>query len=416
MKKIFLLPVLFAVNIIFAGDYYFMGTCDKDALSYKVGEPIKFKVQLCKDGKPVSGVKVKGYCEADGDTKRKEIEFIADENKSFEYETSLNREGSMLLFLTARNEEGRSIKTAEPYQSGAFADFDNIKKFKPIPADFRKFWKKQISKIEALPLNPKRNEIDSKIKTQHNADVYEVEINSIGDKPAVACVVIPKDAKEKSLPIVVQFYGYSVMRAYPEYKKNAIKITVSSHGLRCGYPEKYYQDLKKGSLKNFGFEKDLEKPEDSYFYNMLLRDCRVIEYAKSLPQWNGKDLTVAGGSMGGFQAIATAALCEGVTSCEPQIPWMCDISGKEYGRLKGWYPEGIPQRQYYDTVNFATMIPPTCRVKIFAALGDRISRPTGVATFYNALKCPKKIIMVQNKPHGYRYPKGEKTEYSRSKK
>ncbi len=414
MKNAFIIVLLFTTNILFGTNFYFVGTCDKDALSYKVGEKITFKVQLCKEGKPVSGVKVKGYCEGDG-IKREDVEFVADENTPFIYETSLNQAGSLMLFLTARNEKDRSIKGSEPYRGGAFADFDKIQKHKPIPTDFGEFWQKQLARLNELPMQLKKNDVKSNIAKQHNADVYEVEINSIGDRPAVACVVIPKNAKEKSLPIVVKFYGYSVMRAHPNYLKEAISITVSSHGLTYGHSAKYYKDLQNGELKDFGFENELKRPEDSYFYNMLLRDLRIIEYAKTLPQWNGKEITVTGGSMGGFQSIAMAALSEGITLCKPEIPWMCDISGTEVGRLAGWLPKGIEQRQYYDSVNFATVIPQKCKVEILAGLGDRISRPTGVAAFYNTLKCPKKIIMVQNKPHGYNSPIGEKTEYIREK-
>lgn len=47
---------------------------------------------------------------------------------------------------------------------------------------------------------------------------------------------------------------------------------------------------------------------------MLLRDWRALQWAKTLPEWNGKDVAVAGGSMGGYQALAMAALDPGVTS------------------------------------------------------------------------------------------------------
>jgi len=40
------------------------------------------------------------------------------------------------------------------------------------------------------------------------------------------------------------------------------------------------------------------KPETAYFGGMAWRVVRAIEYLKSLPEWNGRDLTVRGGSQG----------------------------------------------------------------------------------------------------------------------
>lgn len=51
-------------------------------------------------------------------------------------------------------------------------------------------------------------------------------------------------------------------------------------------------------MRGFGLNAE-KNPENNYFKFMILRDLRAIEYAKTLPEWNGKDITVSGGSMGG---------------------------------------------------------------------------------------------------------------------
>jgi cephalosporin-C deacetylase-like acetyl esterase len=49
----------------------------------------------------------------------------------------------------------------------------------------------------------------------------------------------------------------------------------------------------------------------------------------------------------------------------------------------------------------AYLIPETCKVVISrAGLGDYISPPSGVAMFYNNLKCPKKCLWLQGSQHG----------------
>lgn len=51
--------------------------------------------------------------------------------------------------------------------------------------------------------------------------------------------------------------------------------------------------------------KENEDPETTYFNGMMLRLIRSLEYAKSLPEWDGKNLTVQGHSQGGMQAGAS---------------------------------------------------------------------------------------------------------------
>ena len=137
---------------------------------------------------------------------------------------------------------------------------------------------------------------------------------------------------------------------------------------------------------------------------MALHLMRAFEFLKSLPEWNGKDLSSHGGSQGGLQSAWAGALEPQLTQTNPGIPWCCDMSGKElFGRIHGgWRIVGTQALRYYDPINMAKHTPKTCFVNITrAGLGDYCCPPSGVAIYYNNIPGPKKIWWVQGSTHGY---------------
>ena len=88
----------------------------------------------------------------------------------------------------------------------------------------------------------------------------------------------------------------------PGYNPGTITITVNPHSIENFREDAYYTELDKGKLSGFGMVNTVA--DDCYFYYMLKRDYLAIQYAKTMPEWNGTDLTTSGGSMGGFQATA----------------------------------------------------------------------------------------------------------------
>ena len=135
---------------------------------------------------------------------------------------------------------------------------------------------------------------------------------------------------------------------------------------------------------------------------MILRVLRAIEFLKAQPEWNGKDLRAAGGSQGGFQALAAAALDKDVTQCAANVPWCCDLGGITLGRLRGWRPDYADGLGYYDAANMAKRI--KCETKIVGGLGDYVCPPSGVCVLYNNINAPKQLDLVQGKTHGYTPP------------
>ena len=409
MKKVIFWGVatLLASMSMLAAKTYFKGTCDKDALSYKAGEPIKFSVSLMEGGNALDGRKVK-FTRRGDDGKTDSGEFVSDAKKPFVYTTSIDKAGFIHLRMELLDDKGKVVKEAGKYEGGACADFDKITQSVAEPVDFDKYWKARKSALKKVPMKADLRLLEDKSKNE--LDVYEFKITSLGE-PVCGYLSIPKNAAAKSLPAKAVFQGYGVNDMHFWPMPNAITIFVSPHSMDMGKDVQYYKDLQKGRLAGFGFEKELSSPKDSYFDTMLLRDLRALEYLRSRPEWNGKDISVSGGSMGGFQAIATAALDPKVTHCQSSITWMCDISGTDVGRLDGWRPKYLPNRAYFDSVNFAKRI--KCPVEIDAGLGDYVCPPSGVSVLYNNINAPKKITFTQGRTHGY-MPPDSPAKYVRS--
>lgn len=61
----------------------------------------------------------------------------------------------------------------------------------------------------------------------------------------------------------------------------------------------------------------------------------AVDYLFTLEQFDGKNLTVQGGSHGGALAIITAALDNRVTGLVSFYPALCDLNGYLHNRAGG---------------------------------------------------------------------------------
>ena len=179
---------------------------------------------------------------------------------------------------------------------------------------------------------------------------------------------------------------------------------MNAHGFKLNQPKEYYDNFTNEIKSNgqiYAFDpKQNSNPETAYFNGMAMRVMRSLEFLKSLPQWDGKNLTAAGGSQGGLQTVWAAGLDSDVTLAKPDIPWCSDMKGDSKGRIRGWFPPYVDALGYYDTINHAKRI--KCPVEITrAGLGDYTCPPSGVAILYNNIKSPKKIRWFQGSTHGY---------------
>ena len=270
------------------------------------------------------------------------------------------------------------------------------------PRDFDAFWNQQKALLAKVPMKFKMEKVS---KDGSPFDAYAVTIDCVG-RPATGYLTIPAGAKEKSLRVLLTYSGYGNHRQYPPKGASTeyIHFRVNAHGYELGKDDEYYKKFFESIKSNgqiYAFDpKQNENPLESYFYGMVMRVMRSVQFVKTLPQWDGKNIRVHGGSQGGLQAIWAAGLDSDVTDVFSEVTWCCDFNGESKGRLGGWRPKYVKGLDYYDAINHAKRIKGKTYIAR-AGLGDYGCPPSGLAALYNSMKCPKKIRWVQGSTHGF---------------
>ena len=412
MKRItfFLLTFVFCTtSVLFAADMSFFGKTDKNPLEYQPGETMTFSVQYFEDGQPVDGKNLSWRRTGD-DGKVEEGTAVSSSTEPLKIETSIDVPGFVRIQVFPMDDQGNRLcnehDEAVQFNGGAGVLIDQIKGI-PEPDDFDAFWDRQKAILAQVPIKASLTPVDS---GDDNVLAYDVKVDCSGLAPVSGYLCMPKDAKEKSLPARVQYQGYSVLPVSPNVGagRSQICFTVNCHGMLNGQSAEYYQTLQHTFLASYGFSPEQNKnPDSCYWCGMMMRALRAVQYVKTLPEWDGVNLTTEGGSLGGMQCLTVAGLDSDVSHVNATIPWFCDVSGAEVsGRVDSWFmPSWVDGLGYFDTTNHAKRIKGS--VFIYAGLGDYVCPPSGEMILYNAIKSEKELLFRQGRTHGYEMPNGD---------
>ena len=412
-------------------DVYIHCSTNKSPLSYKPGEEMIFTFTL-DTGKDKPG-DWQFYYSRGGDDNKK-FNGYAPIDKPLVIKTSIDKPGFVSVNVSLFNSKKRVVQKVivrpnkttykrNIYSRSGAAVMPETLTDCGEPADFDAFWAKQKKRLSDVPFIGK---VEKKlVREMPNGYIYSISVPSAGPRPATGYMTIPKNAKPKSLPIDVTFYGYGAYKqgipgGVPQGK---ISLFVNAHGQKLGetkeYYDKFFESIRTPKY-TYAFNPEENKdPETAFFNGMALRNLRAMEYAKTLPEWNGKDLIVRGGSQGGLQTMWAAALDQDVTEAYPHITWCCDIAGTaKKQRLSGsWRIQYVPGLDYYDPVFMAKRIKKAKVVITRAGLGDYTCPPSGLAISYLNLATPDKTIhWYQGSDHGTIPPKEEIITWTTSKK
>ena len=302
------------------------------------------------------------------------------------------------------------VNQPTPWKSGfwccAVVGLPEIKSTVAEPADFDAFWKQKLEELAAVPMNPVLEEVAD--SGSPDVQLWKITMDGIRGSKIHGFLARPKGTGPLPVQLQVQYWGVYPLKKSEVVgiaKKGWIALNIMAHDLPCDRDDAFYKNPGINTYVNSG----AEDPDKSYFLRMFLSCSRAVDYLAGRSDWNKGALLVQGGSQGGFQGLATAALNPKVTALTVFVPGGCDLTGFLEGRPSGWpgwvnsQSKGadreakIKTAGYYDSKNFAKRI--RCPVLVGTGLCDTISSPITQFTMYNNITAPKRLVIMPADEH-----------------
>ncbi|WP_207429758.1 acetylxylan esterase [Pedobacter sp. SYSU D00535] len=381
----------------------FVLTPDSKDWTYDVNKPASVQVTVLQNGVPMENA-----------------------NISFEVGPELmpvDKKGSLVLkdgvgkidAGSSREPGFRQLTVRTEYKGRSYSEMvklgfspEKIAPTVPLPSDFLQFWEAAKGEAAKLPMDPISTHLPQ--YSTPTVDVYLLNLqNASRGKRLYGYLCKPKAAGK--YPVLFTPPGAGVKPALPYTafaEQGYISLSIEIHGISPLLDSETYKNISNAFGDYPQYKLD---DRDNYYYKSVYLACvRSIDYLCSLPEWDGKNVVVTGGSQGGALAIVTAALQPRVTALAAFYPALSDMTGYLHGRAGGWphllsprqqainnTPEKLRTISYYDVVNFARHI----RVPGFYSWGynDNTCPPTSVYAAVNAIKAPKTLAITPISAH-----------------
>ena len=284
-----------------------------------------------------------------------------------------------------------------------------------MPSDFRGFWKKAVAEARKYSLDPQVTRLEKYCTESVEVSLVKLTVGK-GGRNMYGYLTVPKDGKKH--PVLFCPPGAGANRISPTTfysERGYIYFSICIHSDLN--PELSDADFAEARKPYDDYIHEGLQCPDTYYYKDVYAGCvRCVDFLCTLPQWDGRNVGVTGGSQGGALTVVTAALSEKVTFAAPFYPALCDLPGFTKGRAGGWpkfYMEdaqGLHEQElstlaYYDVVNFGAIV--KCPVFLSYGYADESCSPTSVTVLRNAIKAPLRVEVTPNSGH-WRY--GETNE------
>lgn len=306
-----------------------------------------------------------------------------------------------------------AVVAGKTYQHHVKVGFspEQLKPYTQDPADFDTFWQKNIEEARKTPVSVSSKRVAAystddfdcyllKLRTDNRHSIYGylTKPKASGKYPVVLC---PPGAGIKTIKEPMRNTYYA--------KNGFIRLEMEIHGLNPEMTEEQFKEISTAFSGENGYVENGLDNRDNYYMKHVYTACvRAIDYLTSLPEWDGRNVFVQGGSQGGALSIVTAALDKRVTACVANHPALSDMAGyAEKGRTGGWphlnrenqmlTPQKIETLRYYDVVNFARRL--TCPVYLTWGYNDNTCPPTTSYIVWNLITAPKESLVTPINEH-----------------
>lgn len=374
---------------------YFKCTTNKNPLEYSCGEKIIFTV-IPRDNRNNTDCRFVKWELLTDDGKKDGGLCSCSGTQPLVVETVMDKPGFARLICTAYTADTYSQDNSfDRLVVSAGADIDRLSYLDTVPDDFDTYWADLKAIVDAhTPELIYSKEVTDGVP--EGVKCYDIRISTPEGRPASGYMSIPTDNKKH--PIIAFFSGYGIGGAAKHCFKDAISVHINAHGIendlcRTELVYKYEKELKDYGLS----EEENSSNMTTYWRGVMMRDLIGLKFLKSLPQWDGENLTVSGGSQGAYQATVMASVDPDVTFLEVSVPWFCNLRAEEFGFMNGWRAKFAEGLRYFDTVAHGMRV--KCPVKMKIGLGDYCCPPSTTVTLYNAFKTEKTLEAVQGAFH-----------------
>lgn len=399
-----------AENYPYKSDYLWLTVPDHADWLYQTGENAKVEVSFCKYGIP-----------RDGELKYS----IGNDMLQPDRHGSVKlKNGRAVINMGTKKTPGfRDMKLSvsldgKTYEHHIKVGFsvDKIKPYTQEPQDFRSFWQKNVEELKQVPMSYTKELYKDYCTDKIDCYLVKLQIDNMGHS-MYGFLFYPKNAQPGKHPVVLCPPGAGIktikdpMRNKYYAENGFVRFEVEIHGLdprisseTFGEISRAFNDRNGGYLAN-----GLENKDIYYMKHVYVGLVRCIDFLTSLPEWDGKNVAVQGGSQGGALAIIAAGLDSRVTQCVANHPALSDMAGYAAKGGTGGYPHFCRQPQilsnkdclntlaYFDVVNFARYV----KAPTYLTWGynDVTCPPTTSYAVWNTLKCTKESLLTPINEH-----------------
>ena len=375
-----------------------------DSYNFDLGKQVKFNVEVKSSGVALDGVKASyAIC-------RDKMPPHASGNVDVKSGNAIIKGGTM-------KEPGFLRCTAEvmvdgvKYSGSCAVGFapERIKPAVSMPADFRQWWDGELRALDKIEPTATLKRIDARCTDK--VDVYQVKIASL--KPMYGILSMPKTPGKHPAVLRVPGAGIHRIGGYLEPANDGfITLDLGIHSLPFDAEQEFYTALSEGAL--YDYMSIGIASRDTYYYRKVYLGCvSAAKYLTTMPEYDGQNLFVVGGSQGGALSIVTAALFPKVKAIISFFPALCDQQAYLDGRAGGWphyflfhkddasVKQAAETVRYFDVVNFARIL--TVSVYMSFGYNDLTCAPTSTYACWNSLASSQKKLLVVPETGHWRY-------------
>lgn len=399
-----------AENYPYKSDYLWLTVPDHADWLYQTGENAKVEVTFCKYGIP-----------RDGELKYSIGNDMLQPDKHGSVKLKNGR--AVINMGTKKTPGFRDMKLSvsldgKTYEHHIKVGFsvDKIKPYTQEPQDFRSFWQKNVEELKQVPMSYTKELYKDYCTDKIDCYLVKLQIDKMGHS-MYGFLFYPKNAQPGKHPVVLCPPGAGIktikdpMRNKYYAENGFVRFEVEIHGLDPRIPSETFGEISRAfNDRNGGYlANGLENKDIYYMKHVYVGLVRCIDFLTSLPEWDGKNVAVQGGSQGGALAIIAAGLDSRVTQCVANHPALSDMAGYAAKGGTGGYPHFCRQPQilsnkdclntlaYFDVVNFARYV----KAPTYLTWGynDVTCPPTTSYAVWNTLKCTKESLLTPINEH-----------------